>query len=138
MYYYDDPLAAAWMAKHFLMSFNVPCNAFRGWATEIQLPTDRYYIHPDCVPMLEPQEDDVIQWRSGYVQLYDQTVSRYEFDNAGGKIIQRDGKPFFWPNEMVNCRKEWQEAVTKANGDGADILGIDKLIIDSLDTQHHL
>jgi len=69
-----------------------------------------FYIHPDSVPLLEPQMGDVIkQWGSlAGVPIYDigerngnpvyfMPDSSYNYFESMEKIIQRDGKPFFWP-----------------------------------------
>lgn len=62
-YYYTDPLAAAWMAKHFWIAYTEPL-AFgfnNGQFTIARSPhldmhnESRYYIHPDSVRLLEPQ-----------------------------------------------------------------------------------
>jgi hypothetical protein len=77
-YFYRDPLAAAWMAKHFGMKFTdaegerifarMGRNLYRkerrpaetGRFYEVAVFVDKVYIHPDSLPLLEPQENDVI------------------------------------------------------------------------------
>lgn len=74
-YYYTDPLAAAWMAKHFGMRFlsdrsndNAPDDASDheadtayeadcGWG---KAKERKYYIHPDSLHQLEPQVEDLV------------------------------------------------------------------------------
>lgn len=45
LYYYTDPLAAAWMAKYFKIKFIVD--------------EKKYYIHPESLHILKPQENDI-------------------------------------------------------------------------------
>lgn len=87
-YFYTDPLAAAWMAKHFGMSFESPCVAGLDYCRDtgklipskeldtisivkdifdfepadglVTLdPQDKYYIHPDSLHLLEPKVRDI-------------------------------------------------------------------------------
>lgn len=69
-FFYRDPLAAAWMAKHFGMSFH------DGALEEILWPWDYLYekkadwstavfhVHPDSLHLLEPQPSDCVLIRS--------------------------------------------------------------------------
>ncbi len=77
-YYYDDPLAAAWMAKHFGMMFiaradtNLSMTPHWGiWLKDYDLvcvPDSytegksgiRFYIHPDSLSILEPMIGDLV------------------------------------------------------------------------------
>jgi hypothetical protein len=99
-YYYTDPLTAAWMAKHHLMSFDLSEDEFRGWATEIQLPVDRYYIHPDCVSMLAPRVGDIV-WSIGPVgePSYGlEIMNEAERENCKDyEVMVRAGIPFMRP-----------------------------------------
>ncbi len=90
-WYYDDPLAAAWMAKHhgiFFQGMSTNSNSFRlsrqnycGWAhyvvpmpglceftieTSILRSVPRFYVAPDCVRLLEPQIGDILQIVGGH------------------------------------------------------------------------
>src|SRR4051794_27664391 len=65
-YFYTDPLAAAWMAKHFGMIFlageyecrhNSDLSCYDSWP-EPDDP-DKFYIYPESLPLLEPQVGDV-------------------------------------------------------------------------------
>lgn len=138
-HYYTDPLAAAWMAKHFGMIYGVPypltpsreatqtgiekiiCridqdNYFNGHGypksestilifkhernyTEDARPP--FYIHPDSLHLLEPQDGDLILTtdRGGTKALF--FVDEHTFDFIKRcktfNIIQRNGIPFMWP-----------------------------------------
>lgn len=86
-YYYTDPLAAAWMAKHFGMKIYWISNGYEiqdyGWESIIPMDydcvdgrrsEDKYYIHPDSLHLLEPETGDV-----------------YEVDQSEVRYIDRDG-----------------------------------------------
>ncbi|MCE9567638.1 MAG: hypothetical protein K8U57_37025 [Planctomycetes bacterium] len=120
-YFYTDPLAAAWMAKHFGMEFITK----DGLITRCVLPLvdglktgDCYYIHPGSLHLLEPKNGDLCR-TSGFERIgnsgsqyneYDFTDVAFDFgygpiierDGCGyspTEIIQRDGKPFHWPQQ---------------------------------------
>jgi hypothetical protein len=100
-YYYDDPLAASWMAKHFGMRFET-------WTGGV--PADigdlgNIYIHPDSLHLLEPQDMDVMEgtgsldrsfWKMMGVPPEDEGKSYY--DSVPARIIQRNGLVFHWPH----------------------------------------
>src|SRR5262245_6574216 len=89
--YYDDPLAAAWMAKHFGMKLQVipskdqieeydlkegevwdwmetapegraDVNYIEEAIQYLYEATDRLYVHPDSLPLLQPQEGDILDF----------------------------------------------------------------------------
>lgn len=124
-YYYTDPLAAAWMAKQYGMQFEPrekSWNKIEHWTSLIaeledchSIEEDRargkYYIHPDSLPLLEPNigdlviflnartthiVSDVCSFASGY-----KTISVQDKDNnfypEELKIIQRNNIAFIWP-----------------------------------------
>lgn len=118
-YYYTDPLAMACMAKYFGMKF-VDYNLS---APEIHvLPfVDaerklRLSIHTDSLPILEPQVGDVAQyWITTAPDYFSQSTAKktkehvkritkhlmfyikHQAGMSNFRIIQRYGKPFFWP-----------------------------------------
>lgn len=131
-YFYTDPLAAAWMAKHFGMQIFAPvfaagtgkysqsrtplpvwCWARKIEQAELAKNTDgeRYYIHPDSLHLLEPRVGDVVQFTAcDYANQPGLQQSRVWWkpyldkwslpQDAGNiRIIQRDGKPFHWPEK---------------------------------------
>jgi hypothetical protein len=68
--FYTDPLAAAWMAKHFGMKFADgegrtasvwydTDGVFVSWDSII--PIERAYIHPDSRPLLDPCVGDILR-----------------------------------------------------------------------------
>lgn len=67
-YFYTDPLAAAWMAKHFWMAF-ITRDAWElfqleerwRYKTSLALFQGKFYIHPDSVKLLEPQPEDCVE-----------------------------------------------------------------------------
>ena len=110
--YYTDPLAAAWMAKHFRMNFHTGGGDFckfqlhatgQGYREQhFGLNADRWYIHPDSRHLLEPavldlcliqvegeaEEDTCFLWDLDLVARGIHRVKR---------IIERDGVAFMWP-----------------------------------------
>jgi hypothetical protein len=123
-YFYTDPLAAAWMAKHFGMRFTEP----DGEEVSLKFPGEgvsywqrsydngyenycgeRFYIHPDSLPLLLPRPGDILI-RAGieehvtmhnlflFVHRAPDTEHLFKgFLQKGGMIIQRNGLPFHWP-----------------------------------------
>lgn len=113
-YFYTDPLAAAWMAKHHDMQFHTGGGDFclfelhaggEGYKENHHgINVKHWYIHPDSVHLLEPRILDVLHQKSNAGGVYSDTMqndSQLEaarsFIKRGAKIIQRSGKPFFWP-----------------------------------------
>lgn len=115
-YFYTDPLEAAYMVNHYGMRLVMEKDPdglnFLGWGIGLisdcedmedfigllsEKLGERFYIHPDSLHLLEPRHRD----------LYLNTANspEYWFDNCGYKwhkryrIIQRGGKPFFWPDQ---------------------------------------
>jgi hypothetical protein len=112
-FFYTDPLAAAWMARHFGMKFEPQLNSglrkvnHGGYVTEAWEIENSYglakrqYIHPDSLPLLEPQVGDLGLFRlyrdptpSEVVPIFI-TVPVIKPDVIG--IIQRNGVLFHWP-----------------------------------------
>lgn len=95
-YFYTNPLAAAWMAKHFGMRFF--CDKFEPFEYEgtddilqDMGEDDKACIHPDSLHLLEPMVGDLVfNGGRGYYIKQGTCLLRH-------KVIQRDGKPFFWP-----------------------------------------
>ncbi len=115
-YYYDCPLEAAYMAKNFGMRFIAPLNAKFDWKSpdsymsrnrEWILINGKLYIHPDSVAMLEPRDDDLCEVVDDDMfcvdcgGVYGYGCDIIERQNKFKKIIQRDGKPFFWPKMEI-------------------------------------
>ncbi len=107
-WFYNDPLAAAWMAKHFGMQLTNESPTHDGrkngrpayWRTMLRNAADdisdrptHFCIHPDSLHLLMPVYGDVLM----------QNGSAYVWSKFGGQnvqsatIIQRNGTPFMWP-----------------------------------------
>jgi hypothetical protein len=142
-YYYDCPIEAAYMAKNFGMEFqdendwdaeviihDKDAGFLYSRGTEEMASKEMYigekiYVHPDSLPILEPQPKDKVG-NDHYSDLVvsDEDYKRYlrarhdeEFSAvfsvplisvskakdgiASGEAVieKRDGKPFFWPKE---------------------------------------
>lgn len=95
-YYYKDPLAAAWMAKHHGIKFdNGDSLKSACEVAEMDENPIPFIIHPDSLHLLEPQKGDLcsFDFRGDEFYIYD----GYEFGNLIKKIIQRNGIAFHWP-----------------------------------------
>jgi hypothetical protein len=121
-YFYTDPLAAAWMAKQFGMTFQqralVPrgpdgsidggdffeCHAaWQDWQIDSPLHS-RYFINPDSLHLLEPKIGDLVELHylvSGTfhcVSVGAHMIHSLESDTETvNRIIQRNGVAFMWP-----------------------------------------
>lgn len=115
-YYYTDPLAAAWMAKHFGMKFtndvatDSRCAENMGKLLSMAMDEEvtihaRFIIHPDSQHLLEPQQWDVLQaadstavsYYDGFYRKDEGFVFHDESAHKSVKIIQRNGLSFMWP-----------------------------------------
>lgn len=126
-HFYTDPLAAAWMAKHFGMKFNHPeSDKFAPIGTSDavdafingQQEDGRFMVHPDSLHLLEPQKDDLLHIVRGFCSHFKVVadVAKANRKNVSGvwaggehwdittkeplhdwEIIQRNGKAFHWP-----------------------------------------
>ena len=93
-YFYTDPLAAAWMAKHFGMEFQyqsdgILVNFPSEWLHEAiasKTFNDKAYIHPSSLHLLNFQKGDI----EIDIPIGIQGAVRRE-------IIQRNGIAFMWP-----------------------------------------
>lgn len=114
--YYEDPLAAAWMAKHFGMKFKSARgqNMYFDGGSDFRTEKDcgfyageYYHIHPSSLHILEPMAGDVgtvynghaANFRDGYWEHNDGQRE----PASEGKIIQRQGIPFHWPLEQTDA-----------------------------------
>jgi len=122
-FFYTDPLAAAWMAKHFGMKlkclhrenddgveseqagtpypFEHAMLSAEMWEDAITATCRRVYVHPDSLHLLEPQIDDVCMCRLHLDDLASE-IAPFKIHVPNTKhdvvaIIQRNGIPFHWP-----------------------------------------
>jgi hypothetical protein len=123
-YYYTDPMAAAWMAKHHFMRI-IACESplyekdererdiksllYSAADQEID-DGSKYYIHPDSVHILEPQIDDIGMDTEEVIFLCEGITpgwsclstdsDGYTIMKTGDiKIIQRNGIAFMYPEK---------------------------------------
>ena len=110
--YIDDPLQAAMAIRDFGFKLTFNSGEFdREIYSEVFVPSDlealygffdnlnrKYYIHPDSLHLLEPQEGDLYKMPFPHSSFYiithpDKQIVEYDgYDR--GCIIQRDSKPF--------------------------------------------
>jgi hypothetical protein len=113
-WFYTDPLAAAWMAKHYGMKFrywrwdNLSYQFLPVNARAIDLDSSKLYTHPDSLHLLEPKVGDVLddgkmQPRCCYDESDVEMASANRYLSRGYKIIQRSGKPFHWPEQELSA-----------------------------------
>jgi hypothetical protein len=111
-FFYTDPLAAAWMAKHFGMKFIDEGNGNKTYGRELDsfffegqtgatIACDGpFVIHPDSLHLLSVQLGDIVSMSKAMDRyaLVDVGELRDAFNEAGEyKIIQRNGIHFMWP-----------------------------------------
>lgn len=114
-YFYTDPFAAAWMAKHHGMRFlhygtNNECDILALFAAGVfRFQIIKLEIHPSSLPLLEPQKGDkgrdaddtpVVAHRDGEWSFeYGAVEEAYGRDDVDFpiKITQRNGLAFMWP-----------------------------------------
>lgn len=118
-YFYTEPLAAAWMVKHFGMKFESCQNngvSADYWPLTIagHDESQRYYIHPDSLPLLEPQVGD---WGRGpyageVIGVSESLITIHVPERHNGKshfcqprsefkVTSRNGVAFMWPEGEV-------------------------------------
>lgn len=121
-FYYTGPLAATYMAREFGVKFRCSEGKYElkplsqafyyedSKGTYRGVKTDRAYIHPDSLPVFEPKMMDMVDYYklllgatgpdSELVQMRtDTALGKHSMRNSlyHWKIIQRNGKPLFWP-----------------------------------------
>jgi hypothetical protein len=99
-YYYDDPLAAAWMADKFGMVFRHYtylvtgfCNIYDGDPAPFGTV---FYIHPDSLDLLEPMVGDLMRGSNNKAAMYYMGDTQ---PKPTAHIVQRNGLAFMWPRE---------------------------------------
>lgn len=107
-FFYTDPLAAAWMAKHFGMKFvnggkRIPPVTYSFLHNDLSGCRLKYTIHPDSLWLLEPILSDAVEVvdATGFY-LTKRLHDVYDKQQIGcewrlHRIIQRAGKSFHWP-----------------------------------------
>jgi hypothetical protein len=107
--FYTDPLAAAWMEKHFRMRYSVEglphatltALSIRAlWASLLEgedaTVPDRYYIHPDSLHLLEPKKGDICKtYIGGGMYALEFYVNDDEQDTVDS-ILLRSNIAFHW------------------------------------------
>jgi hypothetical protein len=106
-YYYTDPLAAAWMDRNF----DIRLESEHG-DTILVIGGELYwgqgggfsgsaYIRPTSLHLLEPRLGDLVRWRvidpRGGFFADAGAFGIYEGAGHVERVVERDGKPFFWP-----------------------------------------
>jgi hypothetical protein len=109
-FFYTDPLAAIWMAKHFGMMFTDDSIwGYQPGKSIIDLldsvmkgPVEaKIYTHPDSLTLLEPQVDDCCEWIGSPDKRHYSEFCEEDNDFGGRieclRIVARNGIPFMWP-----------------------------------------
>jgi hypothetical protein len=105
-YFYSDPLAAVWMAKHFRMKLAAGGFCLMPESVDAFLQRlgsgvngERYVDHPDSAPLLDPRPGDLVEddIRSKVRVL---TPAHFPYKAALHRIVQRNGRPFHWPEKV--------------------------------------
>jgi len=129
--YYTDAIKAAWMCREYGVHFTEPLAlGFHNGQYVIALSPHldmskdaKYYIHPDSLPIFEPMDGDVYEVdvtedvpvyhenaKSGDAPMYYTSrsspysqfqVYRNNPNGAFKRIVERNGKAFFMPEQQV-------------------------------------
>jgi len=110
--YYDDALQAAWMAREFGVRITTEngldvANVAVGMASRLNdsfvYHDPPYHIHPDSLRLFEPIEGDLVTSWSFPDGIRSKSGIQKSLISKGRevKIIQRNGKAFFMPEEEL-------------------------------------
>jgi hypothetical protein len=103
-YFFTDPAAAVWMVKAF--RFKVMAGAFCLQPESVDafyqllgtgVRPDRYEVHPESLPLLEPKPGDVVEESGTRTKLRRLAAANFPLTGTGYVILQRSGRPFFTP-----------------------------------------
>jgi hypothetical protein len=105
-YFYADPLAAVWMARHFRMKLAVGGFCLMPESVDAFLQRlgggvsgERYVVHADSVSLLDPRPGDLVEDDSrSKVRVL--TPAHFPYKAALQRIVQRNGRVFHWPEKM--------------------------------------
>ena len=104
-YYYTDPIAAYWMAKHFRMKLVAGsfCLQHESADTFLRLlgeglSVDKFTVHPESVGLLEPKAGDVVEDDSR-AKVRTLTAAHFPYSAALRQILRRNGRVFFHPEK---------------------------------------
>src|SRR4051794_24438337 len=61
---------------------------------------DRYVVHPESVPLLEPKPGDVVEESGARTKLRRLVPANFPLTGTGYVILQRGGRPFFTPERF--------------------------------------
>lgn len=123
-YFYKCPLSAAYMAKHFSITFvNSERDIHEDCQRELEMMWgktihsgelefkrgqiyEKYIVHPDCKKILQPMVGDLVKDSDGECQYVWEdhkglgvTTSRGTESPQGCPIIQRNNLPFITPDK---------------------------------------
>jgi hypothetical protein len=103
-YYFTDPAAAVWMVRAF--RFKVMAGPFCLQPESIDAfyqllaggtRPDKYEVHPESVPLLEPKPGDIVEEQGNRTRLKRLVPANFPLTGTGYVILQRSGRPFFTP-----------------------------------------
>ncbi len=106
-HFYTDPLAAAWMAKHFGMRFHTGGDdmcvitvdfCFNRYGEDFTSIGGKLYIHPDSLHLLDPVPGDIVFYDNGhggegwdeFKCLIESDDLRYPYAGSGEPIMLLD------------------------------------------------
>ena len=101
-FFYTDPLAAAWMAKHHGMRFWNGNHEIHVLPLVDGEKSERWYVHPDSLRLLEPQVGDCCEWIGNpdtrhYSALEEEEKGDPFMEAEIICIVARNGIVFHWP-----------------------------------------
>ena len=94
-YFYEDDVAMQWMSKHFGMRFESQTR-LNEKGTNIVVVTDKWYIMPESLHLLEPLDGDIMECCGQPTRNFNGVITRHK-KKRGDKIIWRNNLAFIWP-----------------------------------------
>ncbi|HEX4611218.1 MAG TPA: hypothetical protein VH092_23705 [Urbifossiella sp.] len=103
-YFFTDPISAVWMVKAFRFkvmagSFCIQPESVDAFFELLGSGTrhDKYEVHPESIPLLEPKPGDVVEEAGARTKLKKLVPANFPLTGTGCVILQRSGRPFFTP-----------------------------------------
>lgn len=105
-YFYTDPVAAAWMAKHFRLKLTAGSFCLQAESVDTFLrrlaegmEVDKIVVHADSVGLLEPKVGDMVEDDSR-AKVRVLAAQHFPYEANLKQIVQRNGRAFIFPAKV--------------------------------------
>ncbi|QEL16783.1 hypothetical protein [Limnoglobus roseus] len=105
-YFYKDPIAAAWMAKHFRMKLLAGKFTLQAESVDTFLrllaegmEIDTIVVQKESIPLLDPKVGDMVE-DDGRGKLRILTEQHFPYTANLKQIVQRNGRAFIFPSQL--------------------------------------